>query len=203
MGSGRSDSNSSSASCGLSTPPYTSSPPPSEDGFREPNLCNFEPVHSRPRKEMSSILNSIPPKPHCDILYRSFLEGVNPIIPLIHVPTFATQWNSFWSRFAEGNPNPSMSNPTFTPLLLAILFAGATSMHQSTIRAKFDGRSKEFITTHLLSTANAALAATSFPRSPTTCSMMAFLILNSCLVREEDPLASCSFIGTAMRVGRG
>lgn len=166
-------------------------------------MFGFEPAHGYSGKEMpSSILNSIPPKSHCDILYRSFLEGVNPIIPLIHVPTFAAQWRGFWSRFPDGSGTHGANNSTFTSLLLAVLFAGATSMNSAAVKARFDGRSKEVITSHLFSATNAALAATAFHRSPTINSLMAYLILNTCLVRDDDPIASSSFVGTAMRIGK-
>jgi hypothetical protein len=152
-----------------------------------------------------SILQSIPSKKHCDLLYRSFLEGVHPIMPLIHVPTFNAEWRSFWSWFPENThalPRGDLiDNPTFIPLLLAILYAGAASMSAKVIKASFEGRSKDIVTGHLFSATTSALNATAFPRSPTTNSLIAFLIVQTCNIREEDPLSTCSFIGMSMRIG--
>lgn len=70
-----------------------------------------------------------------------------------------------------------------------------------TIKTHFDGQLKETITGHLYAATTKALAATEFPRCPTTSSLIAFLIVQTCLIREEEPLTTCSFIGMAMRVG--
>jgi hypothetical protein len=152
-----------------------------------------------------SILQSIPSKKHCELLYRSFLEGVHPIMPLIHVPTFNAEWRSFWAWFPENtHALPSgdlIDNPTFIPLLLAVLYAGAASMSPKAIKASFEGRSKDIVTGHLFSATTSALNATAFPRSPTTNSLIAFLIVQTCNIREEDPLSTCSFIGMSMRIG--
>lgn len=154
---------------------------------------------------MLSILHSIPSRKHCEMLYRSFLDGVNPIMPLIHVPSFNAEWRGFWTWFPENThtlpAGDLLDNPTFIPLLLAILYAGAVSMSAKTIGACFDGRSKDVVVNHLFAATTSALAATSFPRSPTINSLIAFLIVQTCQIREEEPLASCSFIGTAMRIG--
>jgi hypothetical protein len=45
-----------------------------------------------------------------------------------------------------------------------------------------------------------ALAIVGFPYSPSMYSLMAFLLLNSMLIREEESLSSCSFVAVAFRV---
>ncbi|RSH85372.1 hypothetical protein EHS25_004768 [Saitozyma podzolica] len=47
-----------------------------------------------------------------------------------------------------------------------------------------------------------ALAIVGFPFNPSMCSLMAYVLLNSMLIREEAALSSCSFVAVAVRVAQ-
>src|SRR5215469_14480426 len=53
--------------------------------------------------------------------------------------------------------------------------------------------------TALYSAHSHALSLVSFPQSPTVYSLIAFLIVQNLLVREEEAVSACSFIGIALR----
>jgi hypothetical protein len=122
---------------------------------------------------------------------------VHPIVPLIHVPSFLQEWRSFWSSSAEA-AEPS---PSFLPLLLAVLYAGAVSISPKLLAASFDKRTKEAVMSDLLQAATTSLEHSGFLKSPTINGLLGYILVQTCLVREEEPLGSCAFIGTAMRVG--
>lgn len=168
-------------------------------GVDKATLLNLGP--SSAGHDLPEIILSLPPQHLCNVLYKSFSLGVHPVMPLIHAPTFIKEYQAFWSWHPEHTQLLS-TEPTFVPLLCAVLYAGAMSMPASRFPPLFDGRKKDTITSHLYAATTSALATTSFPHSPTVNSLIAFLIVQTCLIREEEPLTSCTFVGTAMRVGQ-
>lgn len=176
--------------------------------FDKSALLHFEPREiekKNPCEVIPLLLTQLLPKPQCDALYKSFLFGVHPVVPLIHPPTFAKEYNAFWSWFPENirdMPNAELlDNQGLLPLLMSVLYAGSISMSSQAI-TELTGQTKEKITSTFYSATMNSLAATAFPRSPTLSSLIAFLIVQTCLIREEEPLTSCSFVGMAMRVAQ-
>ncbi|KAI5795782.1 fungal-specific transcription factor domain-containing protein [Geopyxis carbonaria] len=188
---------------GLSTPPQ-------DEGSYASPISSQSPVPSRSGissgENLVSLLQLLPSKSLCHKLYASFLTGVHPVMPLIHAPTFDRQYQSFWEWFPDNTHtlpgSDIVDNPTFLPLLFAVLYSGTMSMAPKTVKENFEGRSKEQITAHLHAAATDALTAAQFPRAPTLNSLITFLIIQTCMIREEEPLTSFSFIGTAMRVAQ-
>ncbi|CAZ85483.1 unnamed protein product [Tuber melanosporum] len=176
--------------------------------FDKSSLLQFEPRErgGNPFEIIPLILRDLPDKPMCDIMYKAFLNGVHPIMPLIHVPTFAKEYNAFWAWFPNNIrsiPDPTLTeNHGFFPLLLSVLYAGSMSLPAKVIEKILTGQSKIEVTKSLYSGSMHALSASSFPRTPTVSSLIAFLITQTCLIREEEPLTSCSFLGMAMRVAQ-
>ncbi|KAL7270116.1 hypothetical protein RUND412_007186 [Rhizina undulata] len=176
-------------------------------GVDKAMLLDFEPHGaSSSVKDLPSMLYCLPPKTQCDSFYKSFLNGVHPVMPLIHTPTFAKEYQAFWSWYPDNiHTVPSselIDNPTFLPLLFSILYAGAMSMSSKLVKTVFEGQTKESISNHFYAATTNSLALTSFPRSPTINSLTAFLIVQTCQIREEEPLTSCSFVSMAMRVAQ-
>lgn len=177
--------------------------------FSKVSLLPFEPSSDESRfyEVMPRVLQMLPSRVLSDKLYRSFLDGVHPIMPLIHVPSFTGQYKCFWTWYPENmHECPTgelVDSPTFLPLLLAVLYAGAISLSAKATLALTDGEhTKSSLTSHLYGATMAGLGACAFPRSPTISSLTAFLIVQTCLIREEEPLTSCSFVGLAMRVAQ-
>ncbi|RPA95086.1 hypothetical protein L873DRAFT_1846130 [Choiromyces venosus 120613-1] len=172
------------------------------------SLLPFEARESRgnPCEIIPLILRDLPDKSVCDIMYKAFLNGVHPIMPLIHVPTFQKEYNAFWAWFPDNirsTPDPALTeNHGLLPLLFSVLYAGSMSLPAKVIEKILPGQTKMEVTKSLYSGSMHALSASSFPRTPTVSSLIAFLIVQTCLIREEEPLTSCSFIGMAMRVAQ-
>ena len=211
------DSTASETSSKSTTPDASKPLPPSIAGapnfcglsqFDKSSLLQFEPRESggNPCEIIPLILRDLPGKSVCDIMYKAFLNGVHPIMPLIHVPTFAKEYSAFWVWFPNNirsMPDPTLSeNHGFFPLFFSILYAGSMSLTAEAIEKIIPGQTKMEVTKSLYSGSMHALSASSFPRTPTLSSLIAFLIAQTCLIREEEPLTSCSFLGMAMRVAQ-
>lgn len=155
---------------------------------------------------LSQLLDALPPQEICNELYQKFLDNIHPITPLLHIPTFQSQYIRFWHWFQSWDrrkiPNGLLAEtPSFLPLLFAVLFAG--SIAASTDISGEDPEVKSFsaISTSLYRSHSQALSLVSFPQSPTIYSLIAYLIAQNLLIREES-LSSCSFLSVALRIAQ-
>lgn len=174
-------------------------------GTIEPNFSFWASRHTlrADPHSLASTLSELPPREVCDSVYEDFVERVHPLIPLIHLPTFDRLYRRFWDwhktwTVGDAPDGVLAENPSFLPLLLTVLFTGSIARSTSdavpTMHLPLDRQKK------LYSMILAALAMVGFPHSPSLYSLMAFLLLNSMLIREEESLSSCSFVAVAFRV---
>jgi hypothetical protein len=89
-------------------------------------------------------------------------------------------------------------NPGFLPLLVTVLFAGSITLTRAENVANICPLLETQKMLHYL--IPIALALVGFPYNPSVYSLMAFLLLNSMLIREEESLSSCSFVAVGIRV---
>ncbi|KAF3913143.1 hypothetical protein AA313_de0202979 [Arthrobotrys entomopaga] len=162
--------------------------------------AGFAPEHQV--KQMAWFLKYLPLEPQSHALYKAFLSGVHPVIPLLHAPSFNKDYTNFWKLKDEETIDNVSFSPTFIPLLFAVLFTGALSISNRKFQDVFKEHSRRDITSHLQRAAIASLAVTAFPRGPTLSSLIAYLLMNTCNIREEEPLTSYSFVGVAMRAAQ-
>jgi len=148
---------------------------------------------------LSQLLDAVPPKQTSDALYYNFLSGIHPLTLLLHVQTFRSQYDRFWEWYSTWNREDIPSGilaeiPSFLPLLFAVLFAGSFGLQDASL-------SPEDVTT-LYNSHSCSLSLVAFPQSPTIYSLCAFLIVQNLLVREEEALSACSFVGIALRAAQ-
>lgn len=141
------------------------------------------------------------------MLYRSFVTSIHTILPLIHLETFKEEYESFWCWIAtrdKGGPASGLlaDNPSFLPLLFAVLFGGASSCSSADFQSHFRLTARNDASSQLCEAAMRTQTLVAFPRSPTIYSLTSFLIVQNLLLREEEPLASCSYISVALRVAQ-
>ncbi|KAK5994272.1 Transcription factor yanR-like protein [Cladobotryum mycophilum] len=156
---------------------------------------------------LSKLLEYLPPKSTCDLLYRSFLTSIHAILPLIHLKSFDEEYNGFWAVVEGHDKSESMKgilgeNPSYLSLLFAVLFGGAVSCSRDVLNSQFKVITRATISSFLREAATLAQHMVAFPRNPTIYSLMSFLIVQHLLIREEEPLSSCSYISVALRVAQ-
>ncbi|KAH8797355.1 fungal-specific transcription factor domain-containing protein [Xylogone sp. PMI_703] len=200
--------------CGLAPykQPHISAGSQSEnEGLAPPNRISKVNAGSEYRGEMmyslAQLLNLLPPKEICDDLYHNFLDIIHPITPLLHIPTFQSQYTRFWQWYLswdrEELPTGILAEiPSFLPLFLAVLFAGSFGQptplfNQDATEASLSGMTAQLYQLH-----SHALALVSFPQSPTIYSLIAYLMAQNLLIREEESLSSCSYLSVALRIAQ-
>ena len=149
------------------------------------------------------MLDHVPTKRQSHILYKGFMSGVHAISPVVHPPTVLKSYNAFWDWYDyssySGEPCP---DPTFIPLLYAIWYGGSVTISIRTIKAEFNVNSRSVLSNLYSEEVTRWLNKVSFPRSPTLQGLSAYLIVQTILSKEEEPLTSSLFISLAMRVAQ-
>ena len=148
-------------------------------------------------------LEHMPTKRQSHVLYKAFMSGVHAISPVVHPPTILKLYNAFWDWYDyssySGEPCP---DPSFIPLLYAIWYGGSSTVSMRTLQSEFNISSRTALSKTFSEEATRWLSKTSFPRSPTLQGLAAYLIVQTLLSKEEEPLTSSLFISLSMRVAQ-
>ncbi|KIR31795.1 hypothetical protein I352_05790 [Cryptococcus deuterogattii MMRL2647] len=182
----------------LGTPPALSNSPGVTTGIPNTSTGTSQDRMSWGPTRLAKLLQPFPSKPVCDHLFRAFMDYIHPLIPLMHIPSFESAYEEFWSwRLTRPSQDISQSilhrNPSFLPLLISVLSAGSITIHEpwsDRVGQKLRGLIPE------------ALRVIGFPYYPSVYSLMAYILANSTLIREEDAFSSCSFVAVALRVAQ-
>lgn len=182
----------------LGTPPAFSDNPGVTTGIPNPSTGTSQDRISWGPTGLAKLLQPFPPKPVCDRLFQAFMNYVHPLIPLMHIPSFESAYDEFWSwRLTRPAQDISQSilhrNPSFLPLLISVLSAGSITIHEpwsDRVGQKLRGLIPE------------ALRVIGFPHYPSVYSLMAYILANSTMIREEDAFSSCSFVAVALRIAQ-
>ncbi|KAJ5188210.1 hypothetical protein N7472_007224 [Penicillium cf. griseofulvum] len=148
------------------------------------------------------MLDHIPTRRQSHILYKGFISGVHAISPIIHPPTILKLYNSFWDWYDyssySGEPCP---NPSFIPLLYAIWYGGSVTISMRAIKAEFNVSSRSALSTVYTEEATRWLTKIKFPRSPSLQGLAAYLIVQTIVTKEEEPLTSSLFSHVKLSTG--
>ncbi|KAJ5998118.1 hypothetical protein N7499_005503 [Penicillium canescens] len=187
-------------SVGSSTPSMT---PPSRSFQQSIIFPSGDSPSTNEKVVEPEMLDHIPTKRQSHILYKGFMSGVHAISPVLHPPTILKLYNSFWNWYDyssySGDPCPS---PSFIPLLYAIWYGGSVTISIRAIKAEFNVSSRFALSTMYSDEATRWLTKISFPRSPSLQGLAAYLIVQTIVSKEEEPLTSSLFVSLAMRVAQ-
>ncbi|KAJ5226490.1 hypothetical protein N7468_007715 [Penicillium chermesinum] len=149
------------------------------------------------------MLEHVPTRRQSHILYKGFMSGVHAISPVVHPPTVLKLYNAFWDWYDyssySGEPCPNVS---FIPLLYAIWYGGSVTISLRTIQTEFPSASRFSLSSMYNEEVTHWLTKISFPRSPSLHGLAAYLIVQTILSKEEEPLTSSLFVSMAMRVAQ-
>ncbi|OAL68887.1 C6 transcription factor [Trichophyton violaceum] len=151
----------------------------------------------------ADMLNHVPTRHQSNILYKSFMSGVQAISPVLHPPNVLKSYEEFWDWYVMyRQPGAPYPRPSFIPLLYAIWYGGSVTVSLKTIHAEFSLESRSALTEPFHDEVTRWLKTISFPRSPSLNGLAAFLLVQTILSKEEEPLTSSLFISLALRVAQ-
>lgn len=149
------------------------------------------------------ILDRVPTRRQSNILYKGFMSGVQAISPVVHPPTVLKLYENFWEwydhRAYTGEPCPK---PSFIPLIYAIWYGGSVTISLKTIHAEFDVETRSTLSGPFHDEVTRWLKKISFPRNASLHGLAAFLLVQTILSKEEEPLTSSLFISLALRLAQ-
>lgn len=159
-------------------------------------MSSFDELHA-------AMFQNMPTKRQSHVLYRCFMSGVHIISPIIHPPSVLEQYHAFWEWFDNREKsNESVPDPSFIPLLYAIWYGGSVSISIKGIKKEFGDTTRASLSARLHDEVTRCLTLVAFPRNPSVSGLAAFLIVQTILAREEEPLTSSLFIGLAVRTAQ-
>lgn len=165
-------------------------------------LWNVDPIG------LAGLLNEIPNKAVCDVLLYSFIVGVRPIHPLIHLPTFRKGYDSFWHWCKHSDtlsPNQRLiDDPTFIPLLFSVLYCGAVAapVSFSSSARPLRGLDMETLVSQLRSNYLRGLKHCQHTRRPTLNTLVASLLGRSCSTQDDEAFENLSWINMMVRIAQ-
>ncbi|OJJ45807.1 hypothetical protein ASPZODRAFT_69040 [Penicilliopsis zonata CBS 506.65] len=149
------------------------------------------------------MLAHLPTKRQSHILYKGFMSGIHAVSPVIHPPTILKLYNAFWEWYDNssysGEPCP---DPTFIPLLYAIWYCGSVTISIRSIKADFNVSSRHALSHPYHDETTRWLSKTCFLRSPSLHGLAAYVLVQTVLSKEEEPLTSSLFVSLGMRVAQ-
>ncbi|OQD68293.1 hypothetical protein PENPOL_c003G08220 [Penicillium polonicum] len=149
------------------------------------------------------MLDHIPTRRQSHILYKGFISGIHAISPIIHPPTILKLYNSFWDWYDHSSySGESCPNPSFIPLLYAIWYGGSVTISIRAIKAEFNVSSRSALSTIYTEEVTRWLTKIKFPRSPSLQGLAAYLLVQTIVTKEEEPLTTSLFVSLAMRVAQ-
>lgn len=151
---------------------------------------------------------SLPPKRVCDALLQCFFLCVHPLLPLIHAPTLAARYGQLRARLLGEHENivPPALSPSdagFVALLWGVMYAGAVASAGTPLAASAKVPDTQAFRDHLFAAFGSAMKASSFPEAPTLDALVAALIVQSGLGREDVfQLRTAQIVGTCIRAAQ-
>lgn len=126
--------------------------------------------------------------------WQTFLENVNPLIKLIHVPTMN-------KVIKEVQSNMDSLSKSTEALMFSIYFATITSMHGEEVRINF-GVSKDSLIRQYRFGTEQALARAGFLNTNEIVTVQAFVLFLVCVRRHDDSKFVWSLTGLALRISQ-
>jgi hypothetical protein len=132
----------------------------------------------------------LPPKHDCDALLQYFFLSVHPLLPFVHAPTLVKRYGQLRAQLLGDQENivplsVSTSDAGFVALLWGVMYAGAVAAAGTPLAASTHVPDTPAFRDGLYFAFTSAMKASNFPQAPTMDSLVAALVVQSGLGRED------------------
>jgi len=133
---------------------------------------------------------TLPPKHVRGALLQCFFLSVHPLLPFVHAPTLAKRYGQLCAQLLGEQENiiplsVSTSDAGFVALLWGVMYAGAVASAGTPLAALAHVPDTPAFRDSLYSAFTSAMKASNFPEAPTMDSLVAALVVQSGLGRED------------------
>ena len=156
---------------------------------------------------LAELLTTLPQKVVCDALLHSFSIAFYPIYPLIHLPTFHTDYNNFWQWCRNSDisqpDNKLLGDPTFLCLLFSVLYCGAmVSPLAMWMTDNLQDVEKNSAVEQLRKSCSSSLSMCQHLQHPTFSTLVSSLLTHSCSKSDTEPLEDLRFVSTILHLAQ-
>lgn len=156
---------------------------------------------------LTELLTTLPQKVVCDALLQSFSTVFYPIHPLIHLPTFYTDYNNFWQWCRNSDisqpDNKLLGDPTFLCLLFSVLYCGAmVSPLAMWMTDSVQDVEKNCTVKQLRKTYSTSLSMCQHLQHPTFSTLVSSLLTHSCSRPGAEPLEDLRFVSMILSLAQ-
>ncbi|KAI5781444.1 hypothetical protein EDC01DRAFT_632722 [Geopyxis carbonaria] len=134
-------------------------------------------------------------------LWRQYCIGVDPLIPILHKPSFERlmcEWNG---QRLLGEPTTQQSR-SVEALMFGVWYAAVGSMHPGAVKAKWPSTTKRALQIHYREALEQSLVKNRFMESEDLITLQAFLLFISCMRGEDEIKMASGFVGMAIRIAK-
>ncbi|RDL30002.1 uncharacterized protein BP5553_10629 [Venustampulla echinocandica] len=150
------------------------------------------------------LLQSLPSKKLCDVLLRSFLLGVRPLLPLVHGPTLQAEYDTFWVRYnndeLRNQARNDLTDGSFLCLLWSVLYCGAVAASPSLLaEASIHVHHSSALLLHLRTKLEECLTLCKYAKLPTLNGLIASILARECDPEVDEILTAPAFVTQVMQ----
>lgn len=151
---------------------------------------------------------TLPPKHVCSALLQCFFVAVHPLLPFIHAPTLAKRYGQLCTQLRGEQENiipisASTTDAGFIALLWGVMYAAAVATAGTTLAVSIHVPDTAAFRESLYNAFTSAMKAANFPDSPTMDALVAALVVQSGLGREDMyQLRSAQITSTCIRAAQ-
>ncbi|KAF2811073.1 uncharacterized protein BDZ99DRAFT_385519 [Mytilinidion resinicola] len=139
----------------------------------------------------------LPTRVEAETLYQIYLESVNPIAHVLHIPSFKRLFDTFWVNVELGNPNSVSS----MALVLAVCMAAASSLTVLQSKTQF-GLEQEDLARRLQTATEQALIRANWTKTSNIRTLQAFTIYLMPLCRAQVSRTTSVLVGALIRLAQ-
>lgn len=152
-------------------------------------------IHGSPSS--TSEIAQLPTRLEAEILYQKYLESVNPIVHVLHIPSFRRLLESFWTNIDLGHANSESS----VALVLSVCTAAAASITTIQSKAHF-GLSQEDLFQRLQTATEQALVRAKWSKTTNIQTLQALTIYLIPQCRAQISRTTSVVVGAVIRLAQ-
>ncbi|KEF56910.1 uncharacterized protein A1O9_07100 [Exophiala aquamarina CBS 119918] len=169
--------------------------------FAKSTLLQDISVKTSPKLAREHLHRHVPSSSQSNVLFRCWLSGVHPLLPVLIPTEIQKMHEKFWS---QNDPNATdrsgFADLGSAALMYAIWYAGSLSLSLEGFNRWFPGMTRAKLSARLHDQVVLALHLSEFSRNSTLHTLAAFIIICSLPASEEDPTQATLYLQLIVRL---
>lgn len=153
-----------------------------------------------------NITSNLPTEAQSNVLFRSWMTSVYPIMPVLPMRLMLKRYQRFWewsNNMTTGlNAETETPDMYIMPLLYAVWYTGALSLSLKTFQRLFPGRTRAEVCANYHDQCIRLLTMVSFPNTNHIWLLASFVMLQSAPCGEEEPLQNSDYVNLMVRLAQ-